>query len=268
MVSTGSLTDAKRWNVRFTENGAFVLGSEAGSNNNLALAVAQGSTSDGAVIQQLAYSDDANHADEWLLCPEMDYALVYIGERLGDPNMDTIIKKVEPKLISDAQMSGYACTEASVTDLLEYMASSKVVSCISHGRQQSLLCVNQAGYTELTTTTVSNLDEAALDDLVFIYLGACSTGYGGAIYNNLVNALYNKGVNNVLGFTENVLVDETNYWTEQFMIALASGSTIDEAAKAADDALESHDYFKNRTTYSVCAQRRLFKGNASTKPCS
>lgn len=261
MIATGSLTEAKKWNVRFTENGTFVLGSEAGSNNNLALAVAQGSTSDGAVIQQLTYTDNANFEDEWLLCPEKDYALMYMGYTVNDPLMIPIINAVDDAL-KERNFVGYASRTMTVTELTEHLSSSRVVSCISHGNSTSLLCLDG----NLSIEVVDNLDAAAFDNLVFVYLGACSTGSGQSMYStNLVNALSEKGADAVLGFGFLIEVEETDFWSEAFMVALAEGNSIGTSMTIADVAIANDEKFQGRKL-TVSADRRYFVGEATTIP--
>ena len=261
MVGTGSLTDTTKWNIRFTENGTFVMGSVAGSNNNLALAVATGATSDGTVIQQLTYTDDANREDEWELCAQKDYTLMYLGYDDNDPQMVPIIEAVDGTL-KQREYVGYASRSMTVTELMEHLSSSEVVSCISHGNSTGLLCSGG----EITIEMVDSLDASAFDNLTFVYLGACSTGAGQSIFSdNLVNALSTKGAGAVLGFGFLIEVEEADFWSKEFMVSLAEGNTIGISMAIADVAIANEERFQGRRL-TVSESRRYFVGDAATIP--
>ena len=150
-------------------------------------------TSDGRNVELRSERSDGKN--EWYIFKKKDYTLMYIGYEEGDVLMPPILDSVESALMNNAYMNGYAYTSMNTNDLLMYMSSSKIYSCITHGSPTTI--VTSDGH--LTISNVNSLDNNAFDSLQFVYLGACETGYGGASGNNLVNAIYNKGADTVFG---------------------------------------------------------------------
>ena len=111
------------------------------------------------------------------------------------------------------------------------------------------------------------LADDAFDDLQLVYLGACLTGQGGAGANNLVNALYNKGADVVIGFTEEIDQDEAYCWTEAFMKSIAKGNTVEQAIKDADDALSFDEDLGGQSDYTVSENKRYVVGSDLVIPC-
>ena len=258
LISTGGLTEDKKWNIRFTEAGTIVLIAVTGSNNDLSLAA----TTEGTAIQLLTYSDDENQTDEWLLCPQKDYALMFIGAFLGDPEMIPILESVDTSL-TQGSFNGYANTSMSIRELLEHLSSSNTVMCISHGNATSLVCSDGP----LTINHVNALAEDAFADLKFVYLCACNTGFGQTIFaDNLVNALSEQGADNVLGFGISIRIDEANFWSKHFMYALTElHGSIEMAMAYADAKISLEDKFSDRAL-TVSEGNRYFVGDASTFP--
>ena len=104
-----------------------------------------------------------------------------------------------------------------------------------------------------------------LNDLLFVYLGACKTGMGGGSATNLVNSFYSKGVDNVVGFTISVLIDETNFWTTEFMSNIANGQSIATAISNADYSIQNDPTLGGRLSYTISS--RLIKGPTTAIPC-
>ena len=217
-------------------------------------------TADGRNVEMRQNQSD--YSDEWILYGKRDYTLMYIGYQPGDPLMPAILNSVEDAL-NYAGMEGYAFTELSKYELMVYLSSCRIFSCITHGEQSSILTSNG----NLSVSDISSLDSKAFDGIEFAYLGACLTGYGRGTADNLVNSIHDKGADTVLGFTMNVYVDETNFWTEKFMQSLATGKTIEEAMNYADDAIKNDSVLGGRNIYTVGEASRYIVGSTSIAPC-
>ena len=137
-------------------------------------------------------------------------------------------------------------------------------SCITHGTKTSLA----ASDNELTVANINALSANAFNDLKFVYLGACSTGDGGASANNLVNSIYSKGADAVLGFKNEIFVVEANLWTDVFMQTLSTGCTINYAISVADSTVRDDRVCQNLPYYSTGSTYRYLVGSGYKKPCA
>ncbi len=84
----------------------------------------------------------------------------------------------------------------------------------------------------------------------------------------MVNAFYSKGADAVLGFIDEIIVEETNLWTEVFMVELSSGCTIDYAMSKADQAVKEDPYCAGLPYYSTSEKYRHLVGSGSSRPCN
>ena len=84
----------------------------------------------------------------------------------------------------------------------------------------------------------------------------------------MVNAVYNKGADAVLGFTISVFVDEINLWTKEFMLALANGATLSSAMNTADVAVANDPELGVLPYYSTSSDYRYLQGSNQMIPCS
>ena len=264
VLRTGSLTSGMKWKISVTQSGAYKITPRTGEANNRVLAIGAYQTNmDGINIQQRNYVEDENFKDEWLLHEFRDYTLMYIGYIVGDPLMPPIVDAVSSALTNKAGMDGYGYTSLTTKELRVHLASTTIFSCITHGEPTKL--VTSGGY--LDVSDINSLGDDAFDHLKFVYLGACQTGEGRDNATNLVNAIYSKGADAVLGFTTNVKVKETNLWTREFMLALADGETLFDAMSAADDAVQA-DVDLSGKPLTTTSDYRYLKGSAQMAPCN
>lgn len=263
VLRTGSITDGMKWRISTTSRGNYKLTPKTGEANNRVLAVGwYAANANGINIQQRDYVDDTNLKDEWALHMQKDYTLMYIGRSVGDPAMPPIVSAVNVAFQTNANMEGYGYTSLTKDELLVHLSSSSIFSCITHGAVTAIATTD--GVLQISDLDV--LGSTAFDNLKFVYFGACLTGTGASGGTNLVNAVYNKGADAVLGFTTNVDVSETNSWTLSFMSTLATGVTINSALSAADIAVRNDPnvivpYYSTGSTY------RYLAGSGSLTPC-
>lgn len=267
VLRTGPITDGMKWKVSLTSSGAYKFTPLTGEDNDYVLALDDGimgiAIANGDTLQQRHYVDDTNYRDEWVLHLQKDYSLMFIGYSEGDEQMPIILNSIENVLINTANLSGYGETSMTMLELAEHLASSNIYACITHGSQTSI----KVSDGSFTVDNVNDFSANALDNLTFVYLGACKTGCGGDGANNLVNALSSKGVDTVLGFKVDVYVDETYIWTEAFMKSIGRGNTIAQAMDDADAALRADPSMEGRLIFTVGEENRYIVGSTSVAPC-
>lgn len=250
------------WKVELLSDGAYKLTPKSGESSNRVLASASYShVDDGIAIQQRLFKDDTNYKDEWiLLLNNPFYSNIYIGASDGDSDMPGMLSKID-NIYKGNGYKGNGYTSANINEMKFALKNSKVFSMISHGNQSSLRLTNGNAFT---IDDINSIDSSDLDDLVFAFYCACSTGKGGENANNLVNATYNKGVDVVLGFTVDVYVEEAYIWTEAFMAQIADGKSVGKAIEFADRHIREH---YNGTKDSFSTDNRLLRGSPDIIPC-
>lgn len=249
-----------KWKISLTESGAYKLTPLTGEANDRVLAVEAGvlgnAKDNGYVLQQRDYVEDTNYKDEWELYGQVDYTLMYLGYEANDPRMIPILSSVSTALRENVGMQGYGDRAMTKQDALLRLSSSTIFSGITHGSQTGLTVSD--GY--LTVSDINALDDSAFDDLKFVCLCACYNGMGRAEQINMVNTIYNKGADTVLGFVDEVFVLEGNKWTEDFMLQLSEGMTVENAAKHADGVV-SQDKSIKVPYYSTSKPYRYLEGS-------
>ena len=261
--NSGGNADGQRWSVTKTNNGAYKIKAKCAGSLDLCLKKGTYVFYPNKLVH-MTYSDDSAYDDEWEIIGKKDYTLMYIGYETDDPLMPPILNSVSQALQINAGMDGCEYTALSKNDLIIYLSSSNVFSCITHGTKTSLA----ASDNELTVANINALSANAFNDLKFVYLGACSTGDGGASANNLVNSIYSKGADAVLGFKNEIFVVEANLWTDVFMQTLSTGCTIDYAMNVADNAVKNNRACQELPYYSTGNVYRYLAGSSYLRPCA
>jgi len=267
MLRTGTVVSGMRWRIIQASDGAYRIIPQCGENEGWVWAVNEDSIiGNNAPIQQRSYTNDTDYRDEWLVYQHRDYSLMFMGYEEGDPDMPGILWVVEHAFNSNPSiLNGYAETSMTKLEIQEHLSSSKVFACITHGSETSITISNGS----YTLGDVNALSADAFSNLRFVYLGACDTAKGGSDADNLVNALYSKGADTVLGFKHEVEVYETNVWTEEFMRSIAAGNTIDDALADADFWLDSNVLLPlDGYEYTVSEAYRYSIGPTNIAPCA
>ncbi len=261
VLRSGALTDGMKWKIEKTVNGAYKIIPKTGESKGYILATTTSDRTNGAKLIQGAYIDNNSYRDEWNFYTHHDYTLMYIGDKVGDPSMPDILNAVGSSLRDNAWMEGYEYTALTKEELLVHLSSTSIFSCITHGYQTKI--ATSDGF--LTVSDINSLGDDAFNSLRFVYFGACYTGEGWEGANNLVNAVYNKGADAVLGFVHKTEVEETNIWTEAFMISLSKGSTLQDAMGDADIIVRKKLW--NRDYFSTASDYRYLLGSDQIIPC-
>ena len=97
-------------------------------------------------------------------------------------------------------------------------------------------------------------------------LGACYTGNTRENTDNLVDAVYNKGADAVLGFEDVIFINEANLWTQVFMTELTEGVTLAEAMSVADNVVQ-RELGSELSYISTNSVHRYLLGSEQLIPC-
>lgn len=141
---------------------------------------------------------------------------------------------------------------------LDLISESSFFFIHTHSNKSSFQCSYDGEFSSVTANMIANDTTRNYSTTVCAILLGCEMGEGGAQNtNNLVNTLYNKGVSVVLGFEEETIsffnsttkdcIDTkgTGLWAKTFISSIASGSTVQQAALAAEAAIYDYSYKNN-----------------------
>ena len=116
------------------------------------------------------------------------------------------------------------------------MQSDQVFYFAGHGLPGALMFTD-GSYLSGANSQNSNYDidsfsSGQVNDMVLAVYMACNsasddtqwTGYG-----NLLTSSYNRGIDNSVGFSSTISVDQSQYWSQRFMYYLDAGYSINSA---------------------------------------
>lgn len=260
VLQNGPVEWRTRWKLEetgyHTEYVSYKITPDCGESGNMAL------TQSGTVLEQSKFVAGDCY-DEWTIHLHKDYSLMYLGRVKGEYEIQPVLSAVNSALITDAELEGYACLSMDAWEAKQHLASSKIFSCVTHGLQDGI----KAADVYLSVSDINALSDDAFDDLVLVHLGACWTGLGKDDANNLVNALYDKGADVVIGFTVQTDHNETYVWTEAFMKSIAKGNTVAQAMTDADKLFGGSDSDGDDIEYTVSEGNRYIQGSDLVIPC-
>lgn len=137
--------------------------------------------------------------------------------------------------------------ETNLVTTVDYIKQSYYCVLFTHGTQKTLEWKTNEGRSGLVDTDyIGNLSDGYFDKTKCVLLMACKAGQGGVGETNVVNAIYNKGADVVVGFQNSIwfsyynTVGATNYknmvlehgapaWCRKFTESLGAGKTISAA---------------------------------------
>lgn len=137
--------------------------------------------------------------------------------------------------------------ETNLVTTVDYIKQSYYCVLFTHGTQKTLEWKTNEGRSGLVDTDyIGNLSDGYFDKTKCVLLMACKAGQGGVGETNVVNAVYNKGADVVVGFQNSIwfsyynTVGATNYknmvlehgapaWCRKFTESLGAGKTISAA---------------------------------------
>lgn len=138
-----------------------------------------------------------------------------------------------------------SATSLTSSEILNFIRSSRVFISNCHGDSDGIIVGE-----EMTKYSVNQLPDNDLSGVKCVVFISCETGLGGESADNLVNSIYNKGAQVVIGFREEI-GEIGDAWGDGFMAALRAGKNIHEAMLAGDEAglteWGSYENIQNRT---------------------
>ncbi len=137
-------------------------------------------------------------------------------------------------------------TGADNQDAIDIVKDSSYSVIFTHGSPTTLEMRLGNSEVDLTATEIGSLTDGYFDSTRCLLIMACEVGYGGANYDNVVNAFYNKGIDTVIGFKDEtwfsfyndstsanygnmVLTKGSPCWIRTFTQRLGEGKTVNEA---------------------------------------
>lgn len=252
--------DNQMWSISQDSEGLYRISPK--SNSSLYLSATNLITTETRNIQLT--NSQSGYSHKWEIRDYVDYVLMCLGNSPSDFSMNDIYYNITGAL-STNNMFGYGGTTMEKDNLISYLKKTAMFSCITHGHTDS---IELYGDEFLTVSDINAIESSDLQNLKFVYLGACDTGAIVFSGYNLVDTIFNKGVDAVLGFNDKVDIAETNYWSERFMVYLSTGMTIADAINYADEDTKTHFNYENINDATTSQKNRYFKGNAQLSPCA
>ena len=220
------------------------------------------STDEGASLVEGNYNAEKS---TWQIYTVSDYSMYLRGYEDGDTNMPPILSACQNSMKTNAGLSGWGSTGATKAEVMLNLTTTRMAFFLTHGNYAAV----QLNATEnLTTSDLQSLGNSLFTNLKFVFYGACSTGSGGASYNqNLINVTGSKGVDCVVGYRGSIMVSECNAFYAPFVEELSNGSTVEEALAVGHEvALENAA--ENGRTPSMKLSTLCYYGDLTVKPCA
>lgn len=245
-LSSYNGSSTQMWSITKDSNGYFKISPK----NNQTLFISGSNIGANVIINT---SQPSSKIDEWKISQYIDYALAYVGTSINDPYMPFLINDAVENLKTNANAVGFSNNIVTNEECGSIIQETEVFISLSHGSKDAIMLSNNTRF-DIDYLEEENITD--LSNLKFVCFAACLTGEGGTGADNLVNAMVDRGAQNVLGFKIEILILETNDWLDKFVYSLSNGNTIDYAMKYADRTVES-----NTTTGKT---NRHFVGNYNT----
>lgn len=146
-----------------------------------------------------------------------------------------------------------------ISDMMDQFYYQDMVVFQTHGYDNGAGIITYKNDTEqkLSRTIVDNVfSKNSCSQLRICYVGACSSGHGGATAENFVNTLYEKGAMCVIGYLDSVLTVCNSYMLRQFCYYIGTGYSVNNSLLRAEQ-----DVFNKYGTYGTVNQR-LVRGTS------
>ena len=161
---------------------------------------------------------------------------MYLGEGTDDDAMVLQVANALNDLRSGANQQGYSFRTIAKDEFFVQMATCEFFNVITHGGiPNGMELTNEWIYT----TDFTMYNSSALSNLKFACILVCNNGEGGENADNIVNSVYSKGAQCVLGFKRIIFAPAANYWNEHLVTYLTLGYSIDQSIANADSDLRN-----------------------------
>ena len=141
-------------------------------------------------------------------------------------------------------------TDSSATDVCKLMQSSGIFLFNGHGAPTYVIC--GGGSSNLTRDYVLSQPSGSLNNCRLVVYNACQAASGGVGAANLAQATVDRGATTVVGFRENILVNQADTWMTAFCNGIAAGDLVEEAKNAALQYVKN-EYGVNNVGYTDTA---------------
>jgi hypothetical protein len=237
----------QQWSItKNTSRGTYIIRPRSGESYSKDWCMCAGSQflgiTDGLNVEQKEYDNDSNYKDEWYLYDVHSVTLLAYNENT-EYDRSAYFAQTASHLnsagITDVYTEYY--TSYSVSDMIQSMQRSTVFYIQTHANYNNFQISNSG-----SSLTMSDLAGVDLSNIGFALLLTCYTALDG--YNqervsagtpyNMVEQFVVCGAKTVIGFTDEVWVDDCNnlarYLTEQiFVNRMTVQSAVDRAKNLA-----------------------------------
>ncbi len=140
----------------------------------------------------------------------------------------------------------YADTDYSAAQAINHFPNESIISFHGHGNNYQLLFWNGTEPSRIETKVIGNrtpgvyyiedFDNGELNDVLFILYDSCVSAETNASYGNFVIMSKSKGVDNAMGFSDDIDNAKAIYWNSRFWYYCNNyGINIFQAASLAED---------------------------------
>lgn len=145
------------------------------------------------------------------------------------------------------------------TEFMDALDAHNMLVVQTHGSGPIAILAVKDGHESYVTTTIINSTYAsnALSQMRICFIGACSSGAGGVTSNNIVNSIYGKGAECVIGYSGTVSTKHNSMMLKNFCYYISLGYQVDDALSMAQTAV-----FARYGSYGNIDQR-LVRGDQS-----
>ena len=185
-----------------------------------------------------------------------DATLTAVLDSSAPVALDNYMSSARSNLISRGYTPTKIGSMPSVTasQFDDYIIRSKIFVFHGHGSPTSLPMTSGANYTTSYLNALPS-NGLGISDLI-IFMG-CETAGTNQQYSStsLTGKAYAKGAAHVVGFTDEILSNQSDTWLRSFIASLCSGSTFSISGYIADQAVRT-DY-PNASQYISDANRKM-----------
>lgn len=236
VLRTGAITDGMKWELILTDYGAYKFIPICGSSYNYVLSTSTSSVSAGATLVQARYTDTSSYKDAWfILGISKSYTHVTIKNE-SSISTATVHRNIADYYSINAKVPGSIYSSITEEAFVRRITTSNYSFIITHGGEsKNKLYISLS--EELCQSEIEDIPMSSFDDVQLIVLAACYSARSNDI--SLVDSLRAKGVDNVIGFSDEIEQKITMHWSQEFAKYLSLGYSIGDALMSAQRALET-----------------------------